>query len=354
MRGHRVFQVCIFLVGLVVLGKSSEAAVERRVVLLRPSATDEVTAMALARIKGELIAAGFEVTVVPQREDLPSRSLVETAASELSPLAVFAIFHDPAKIGTSSTAEIWVSDRLVDRTSVERMRLDSDEPGRGAAVLAVRAVELLKASLAEYWTVPERPRPAPSPPEQKPLIPKPLAVVRRPALNEGIAAQAAVGLLHSFGEIGPVWTPLFRLSYATAEGIGGRLTFGGFGSNATVAAPAGTAEVQQQFGTLEGFMMSRMSGPVQLFGTAGLGAYHIRADGAALPPYQAKPTAEAWSLLTGVGFGISAEVYPRVALNLEGHALWALPPATVRFDNITVGKTNWPLLLASMGIGVTL
>ena len=99
--------------------------------------------------------------------------------------------------------------------------------------------------------------------------------------------------------------------------------------------------------------MSRLSGPVQVFGTAGLGAYHVRADGTGTFPYRGKP-AEAWSLLAGVGFGIAAEIYPRVTLNLEGHTWWALPPAVVRFDDITMGKNNWPLLLASMGIGVAL
>jgi hypothetical protein len=354
MPGHRVLLVSLCLLGLFAFEKSSDAAIDRRVVLLRPSVTDEVTAMALARIKGELIAAGFEVTVVPQRDDLPSRSLVETAGSELNPLAVFAIVHEPPKVGTWSTAEIWVSDRLVDRTSVERMRLDANEPGRGATVLAVRAVELLKASLAEFWIVPEPPRPAPSPPEQRPLTAKPVAVVRSPVINEGIAAHAAIGILHSFGEIGPVWTPMLQLSYGTADGIGARMTVGGLGSNANLAAPAGTARVQQQFGTAEGFILSRLSGPVQFFGTAGLGAYHLSVDGTGIFPYRAKPTAEAWSLLAGAGVGIAAEVYPHVALNFEGRALWALPPAVVRFDDTTLGKTNWPLLLASMGIGVTL
>jgi hypothetical protein len=320
---------------------------------LRPSATDEVTAVALARIKGELIAAGFEVTEVPQREELPPRSVVETAAPELKPLAVFAIFHDRAKVGTASTAEIWVSDRVVDRTSVERMSLDSDEPGRGATVLAVRAVELLKASLAEFWMVPERPRPTPSPPEPPAPPAKPAAAVRRPALNEGVGAQAAFGILHSFGEIGPVWTPLFHLSYGTAGGIGARLTLGGLGSTAILEAPVGTALVEQQFGTLEAFVMSRLPGPLQLFGTAGAGAYHLRVEGTGVLPYQGKP-GEGWSLLTGVGIGIAAEVYPHVALMVEGHAWWAWPPAVVRFDDSTVGKTQWPLLLASMGIGVTL
>jgi hypothetical protein len=131
------------------------------------------------------------------------------------------------------------------------------------------------------------------------------------------------------------------------------LTLGGLGSNAIVEAPAGSARVEQQFGTVEGFFMSRLPGPLQLFGTAGAGAYHLRVDGTGVFPFRGKP-AEAWSLLTGVGIGIAAEVYPHVALITEAHAWWSWPPAVVRFDDTTVGKDNWPLLLASMGVGVTL
>jgi len=339
------------LLGLLTFGNSSDAALERRVVLLRPTTTDEVTTMALARIKGELIAAGFEVTVVPQRDELPSRSVVETAASELNPLAVFAIFHDRSKVGTSSTAEIWVSDRLVDRTSVERMRLDNDEPGRGATVLAVRAVELLKASLAEFWTVPERPRPPPAPPEQRVPTAKPLAAVRRPAVSEGVAAQAAFGMLYSFGEIGPVWTPLLALAYGTADGIGARMTIGGLGSDAILETAEGTARIEQQFATLEGFVMSRWDGSVQVFVSAGAGAYRAAVEGTGVYPYRGK-TGQSWSLLTGAGFGVAAEVYPHIAFIVEGEAFWAWPPAVVRIANTDAGRRYWPVLLARTGIGI--
>jgi hypothetical protein len=342
----------MWLLGLLAFGSASHAAVERRVVLLRPSATDEVTTMALTRIKGELIAAGFEVTMVPQGEEMAPRNAVETAASELKPLAVFAIFHDRSKPGTSSTAEIWVSDRLVDRTSVERMRLDNEEPGRGAAVLAVRAVELLKASLAEFWTVPERPRPPSIPSEPRALPAKPPPAVRRPALNEGIAAQAAFGMLYSFGEIGPVWTPLLALSYGTADGIGARMSISGLGSDAILETAEGSARVEQQFATLEAFVMSRWQGSVQVFASAGAGAYHLAVEGTGVFPYYRGKTGQSWSLLTGAGFGVAAEVYPHIALIAEGEGFWAWPAAVVRVANTDAGRQYWPVLLARTGIGI--
>jgi hypothetical protein len=347
---HRLFFLCLGVFGWLATANTSHARVERRVVLLRPSAPDEVTTMALARIKGELTAAGFDVIVLPQREELPPRNAVETAAPELKPLAVFAIFHDPARIGTSRGAEIWVSDRLVDRTSVERMRLDDAEPSRGATVLAVRAVELLKASLAEFWSVPERPAPA-APAEPRVSPPKIVPIVQPPLASEGLAAQAAFGMLYSFGEIGPVWTPLLALSYGTAEGIGARMTVGGLGSDAIVETAEGTGRVQQQLATLEGFVTSRWPGSVQLFASAGVGAYRVGVEGTGVYPYRGR-SGQSWSFLTGVGVGVAAEVYPHITFIAEGEGYWAWPSAVIRVANTDAGRRYWPLLLARAGIGI--
>lgn len=78
------------------------------VVLLRLPTADEVTIEAMARVDGELKAAGFEVAVVPVRGDDVKRDL-ETSGRELSAIAAFAIFVRPFEAGTS-VAEIRVSD----------------------------------------------------------------------------------------------------------------------------------------------------------------------------------------------------------------------------------------------------
>jgi hypothetical protein len=166
-----------------------------------------------------------------------------------------------------------------------------------------------------------------------------------------VAVQAAFGMLYSFGEIGPVWTPILALSYGTAEGIGARASIGGLGSSAIVETAEGTGRIEQQFATLEGFFMSRWQGSVQLFASAAVGAYRVQVEGTGVSPYRGK-TGDGWSLLTGAGIGVAAEVYPHIALIVEGGGYWAWPPNVVRVANTDAGRRYWPLLLARTGIGI--
>jgi hypothetical protein len=128
----------------------ARADLRYRVVLLRPLVTDDVTSDALARVRGELTAGGFEVSMLAQDPALDVRSALETVGRELDPIATFAI----VRAAGGSTAEIWVCDRLEGKSVIQSVRLDGNgvpgEPSR-SVVLAVQAVELLKASLAQYW-----------------------------------------------------------------------------------------------------------------------------------------------------------------------------------------------------------
>ena len=89
------------------------------------------------------------------------RDGVETAGRYMSALAAYAIRTETS--ATNSTAEIYVSDRLRNKLLTEKSLLDRKDAGHGAAVLAVQAVELLKASLADYWLGAAEPPPAPPP-----------------------------------------------------------------------------------------------------------------------------------------------------------------------------------------------
>ena len=89
------------------------------VVLLRPPVSDEVTADALARVQGELTAAGFEVSTLPRDLGVDVRTALETSGRELEPIATFAIVRDQA------TAEIWVCDRIAGKSVIQSVRLDA-------------------------------------------------------------------------------------------------------------------------------------------------------------------------------------------------------------------------------------
>ena len=57
---------------------SAHAEMRYRVVLLRPPVTDDVSTDALARVRGELTAAGFEISMQPQDPGLDVRTALET------------------------------------------------------------------------------------------------------------------------------------------------------------------------------------------------------------------------------------------------------------------------------------
>ncbi len=126
-----------------------------RVVLVRPAAAPPSVSEALVRMRGELLAAGFDAEVM----DLPLGADVRASLERLAP---------PAAAGKSTTAlvavvpsadpgtaELWVIDRVTGKTVVRRVSAPpAADPTRVAEILAVRAVELLRASFLELAIAP--------------------------------------------------------------------------------------------------------------------------------------------------------------------------------------------------------
>ena len=352
--------LCVLLPLLVVAAAlpsaPARADVRYRVVLLRPPATDDVTTDALARVRGELTAAGFEVSILAQDPGVDVRTALETSGRELEPIATFAI------VPGASTAEIWVCDRIAGKSVIQNVRLDAPvatgEQSR-SAVLAVQAVELLKASLAQYWLMAAAaaaarrpPQPPPRPEPREPVGPAAPEVATY--ATTGVGLQAGIGWLDSAGAVGPVWQPIVRASYGGAGGWAARLTFGGLGTDTSLSAGnVGSASIGQQLGALEIVRCFRAGRRVQLLATLGAGGYRARIAGTGVAPYEGRDSDE-WSLLTVGGGGVIFTVVPHVALVAEAQALATWPHTVVRLDAAEVGRTGWPALLLTAGLLATL
>ena len=123
--------------------------------------------------------------------------------------------------GRGAAVDLMVVDRATRKTVVRTVEATA-APGDGAAAeVALRAVELLQASLLEASHPPPAARALPAP--ASPALPTDVAAVGR-------AAAAAAGRPHArrrrrhaprFGDIGPQIAPALRPS-ATAAGSGGR------------------------------------------------------------------------------------------------------------------------------------
>ncbi len=315
------------------------------VILLRVAPSDEVTTEATARVKGELVAAGFEVAVVPFSGDDALHDL-ESAGRERNAVAAFAIFARPFEAGTS-VAEIWVSDRIRQKVVIQNAVLHETDRGRGSEILAVRAVEILKANLADLWAPPSPPSPDVPPPAPEPVpTPAPAPV---PAFASGLGAGLGVGVVEGFGRSRASWSPELMVSYGWAHGLSVRATLAGLGPSTTFSATGGSASAARQFGVLEVVKTWWPRAAVVPFASAGCGAEHVRVAGVGEPPYQGHTSSD-WSLTTTVGAGLGIRLVSTLSIIVQARGFAAWPSTVIQIDDVDVGRVGGPSLLADAGL----
>jgi hypothetical protein len=325
---------------------SGAEATAPTVILLRLAAPDDVTTEAMARVNGELKAAGFDVEVVAFSGDEAKRDL-ENAGRELKPVAAFAIFVRPFEAG-ASVAEIWVCDRIRQKIVIQNAVLHDTDRGRGSEILAVRAVELLKASLADFWSPTPPPHVDPKPPEPSPAAAAPEHEAKaRTAFGSGLGAGLGAGIAESVG--GPTWSPDATVSYGWPSGLGVHATFIGLGPAATFSATNGSASVEQQIAVIEAVKAWWPRSAAVPFVTAGAGAQRCHVVGVGSSPYQGH-TLDRGSVLTAVGAGIAIPLVSTVSLVAQARGLAAWSPTVVEVAGVEAGRVGAPSVRVDVGL----
>ena len=318
----------------------------------RPANADAVTVEALARVTGELEAAGFEIVAIPVESTLDQRTTVETIGREANPVAAFAIFPGPRSGSGQSTAEIWVSDRQKGKATVQRMRVDPQDADRSAAVLAVYAVELLKASLADLWVPEAQRRPEPPPPPAPPAdVPLPGG---RPYTFGGFGFELSGGVLAHAGGLDPTWTPALRVSFGGTTGFAGRLSVAAGGQRSSVANGAGSARLSHQLATAEAMMSFRPGARLQPFVSLAGGAYRIGVAGATNDPsvWLGRST-QIWTAAVGAAAGATVTVGRHIAVVVSAEAVFLVPRPVVALGeeaDARVGQAGRPVVLLTAGL----
>ena len=315
------------------------------VILVRPANPKAVTAEALVRIHGELVSAGFDVQIMATTPGVDPRASLEQVASGSNVDAVVAILGD----ATPGPVEVWVIDRVTAKSVVRRIPSQPDSD-RAAEILAIRAIELLRASLLEVAMAGGR---------EPPIVAKPPpAEVTRfvdRALDSRKSSRWAIevggGVAASFDGVGPAVLPMIRLDRAVgAHGLV-RVTAAGLGSRSRVEALSGSADVAVQFGLIEAGIRLRPRQRLQPLFFLGAGARYTSAEGRASGLYQAYQgqTAGLWSFLADAGTGIRLSLHSRFEIALEVHAQLAQPYPAIHFvDSPTVPTAGRPDLLPSL------
>jgi hypothetical protein len=316
-----------------------------RVILVRPAAAPASVTEALVRLRGELIGAGFEADVL----DLPLGADVRASLEKFAPAASSG--HSATALvavvasAEPGSAELWVIDRVTGKTVVRRVNAGAGDPSRVAEILAVRAVELLRASFLELAIGPpgETATASPSAPVVERWAAAPIEARDWTwAIEAGGATAAAAG--------GPwnVFLPVARIERTFGRQWCVRVGFAGLGTAARVGAPNGSADLSQTILLAETLFRFRRGQRLEPLVSVGAGTLRLDVDAHEAAPYQAVGGAR-WGAAGDLGVGFRVPLHGRrFELGAEAHAVFAQPFPTAQYFGHEVARVGRPTLLATV------
>jgi hypothetical protein len=353
-----------------------------RVVIVRDRSADPVVDRAEVRLAAELRAAGFTVEERVVDGDDDARRVVEETREEALPRGAGSTtpLEKPAeggpfatvllrRAGARAATDVWVADHVTHKTVVRRMgsRGGSDAAARA---LALRVVELMRASLVEGLVLPPSdddlppPTPPPSspapPPPTPPVLPADVGAWTRDALHTPLAdrpshVRLSLGVAGAFAgpDLGVAVAPVLRVGWLPARAWTVALVAVGPGFGAHVTAPEGTASVRQELALAEVAFEPPTEGAVSGFLALGAGAYHLYASGDATPPYTSSHD-DAWAALFAAGAGVRVHLSGAASLVVDAREGITLPRPVVLFASQRVAEAMHPGTLGGVSLAVDL
>jgi hypothetical protein len=314
--------------------------VQQLVILLRPADIDELTREALARITGELAAARFRVVILPLEPAVDPTDQVQMAGRDLSPVAAFALVRG-ADEETSGSVAIWVSDRLAQRTTIQRATVQGGEVSRAAEVLAVEVVEIIRGSMADLW------------PQRRVAVSAAHAPAQSAAERAVPSVALGVGMLQDLRVTPALWAPVLKLGYGRPGGLAVRLAASGLGPGIDLPeTAAGGAHLWREtvwLSLVKGFRPARRLQPSLC---VGVGVDHLRVQGSAFDSSLAHERT-AWSGLASAGAGVALRMTPHVGLVLEAEAIVFFPPVRIQVGDSDAARFALVSVMVDAGLRAT-
>jgi hypothetical protein len=316
-----------------------------RVVLVRPPAAPASVAEALVRLRGELLAAGFEAEVL----ELPLGADVRESLERLAPAtgnshaatALVAVVASPEP----GSAELWVIDRVTGKTVVRRVNAGTADTTRAAEVLAVRAVELLRASFLELAIAPANEAAAPVP--AAPVVER-WATESLEERDWTWAIEAGGATAMSVQGPWNAFLAVARFERAFGQHFCARLAFTGLGTPGRVNTRTGWDEVSPSVLLAEAVVRFRRGRRLQPQISAGGGAMRLNVDANETDPIQGLGGTR-WGAAGDLGLGMRMPLSRhRFEIGLEAHALLAQPYPTVVYMGQELQRIGRPTVLVTL------
>lgn len=327
------------------------------IVVVAPSPTDPAVTEALSRFKGEAASVGFEVTVVTAPANGTPSAQMESAAHAASAVASVAFING---LGPRAL-DVWFTDRLTGKTALGHVAVANEAGDRLAAVLAVKAVDFLRARMLDFLAA--RPGPPAAPPADRPaaaaspLPPSPVRVAspsagsvpagtrdsfvaRRSGLSIGVVA------LRSLQGLGTTFAPVLRGAHDLTTWSSLRITVGGLGTSHRAVTVGGGATFTEDLAMGEWVVMPGSARVRPMF-SLGVGVHHVHAAGAAVAPNIASDKGRV-VFAGSLSAGLCVILTRRLALGVEAGSFLLFPEPQVVIAGLDGGRTGRPGLSAAV------
>jgi hypothetical protein len=317
-------------------------AAAERVVLLRPPRDDALLVDAWHRLEAELHIHEFTTEVVEPKDGTAPARAVADAAERSAAFAAIALIHRD----DSASVEVWLVDRATGKTTMRT--IDVQNGADASSVLAIRAVDLLRASLREFSAGARPPvdvmgverRKVDAAVDRFVAPPEPSVHVRADAL---LLVEAGLGVA-----AGPALGISYRVLDALELGVGAAGPL--LGAHLDTALGSATTHQEEAWGELRVrlFRRSLLSAGLQV----GAGAHFLTAQGEPHPPLRAREeTVVAFLAIAGAHLDIALSRTLAVGVALSATA--TAPRLGVAVDRET-SAVGVPMFAASAGIRVGL
>lgn len=330
------------LILLLVIFAAAPAAAQR-VVLVPPPTEDALLNDAFNRLVAELDIHHFDTLIVNIDLDVEPTQPLTRIAQGSDALASIAFQRREGQ----TLVQIWLVDRVSGKATMRG--LEVGEGSDAASLIAIRAVDLLRASFREF-NPDEKPPPEVANVDRRtmPVVVRTLAAATPPRF----ALRVDSILLYErpslgFG-IGPALSGAMRLG-AAAELA---LTFAGPVIGAKFDTAMGSASVRQELCWVEGrWDLIRLTN-VRLGAGLFAGALFLHASGQPAAPLLGQSD-DVWGALGGMGIYSQVPMTSRIALELALRTMMTVPQLGVAIERLQT-RVGAPITAGSLGVRVAI
>jgi hypothetical protein len=328
--------VCAASPGVTADGDASAALV----VVALPVNANQAIREALSRLGGEATSVGFDVRFLDAGTETVSPEQLESLSHGLQPAAVVAFSGSQAGERPGHSLDVLFLDRASGATFVEHFVVeDAEAEDRAEVIVAVRAVDFIRARMLDALVRRARASGPPEPPRPVPRY-------------QLLYASIGLNLLGTSSGFSPSLAPKIELGYEPAAWLRLSASGFGFGTRPSAESVAGKVDLDHRYLGASMTVLSpswhRLRGALELGG----GAYWMQMRGmsrASAP----NTTERLWSAAMVSSVGVSWALARHLLLDVRGGALWLQQEGKIHGTELeplgTVGRPSW---FASTLLGV--